>query len=97
MMTIGRSSPLPICLSDIDGLISDIGRPDMNGIELRGLALSERTDLPVFLITGRPEVRAQCASTIERDRDFEKPFDSQRLRAAIRSALRPRRPEPAEK
>jgi len=46
----------------------------MNGIELRRLALSERPELPVILITGRPEHRAQCSSIIERDRYFEKPF-----------------------
>ena len=31
-------------LSDVDCLISDISMPDMNGIELRRLALSERPE-----------------------------------------------------
>jgi FixJ family two-component response regulator len=75
-------------LSDIDCLISDIGMSDMNGIELRRVALSARPDLPVILITGRPELRKQYASIIERDRYFEKPFDGQQLLAAIRTALR---------
>ena len=75
-------------LSDVDCLISDISMPDMNGIELRRLALSERPELPVILITGRSELRAQYASIIERDRYFEKPFDGQQLLAAIRTALR---------
>jgi FixJ family two-component response regulator len=57
-------------LSDIDCLISDIGMPDMNGIELRQLALSERPELPVILITGRPEVRAQYSPFIEPGRYF---------------------------
>jgi FixJ family two-component response regulator len=74
-------------LSDIDCLISDIGMPDINGIELRRLALLERPELPVILITGRPEVRAQYAPIIERDRYFEKPFDGQQLLAAIRTAV----------
>jgi FixJ family two-component response regulator len=74
-------------LSDIDCLISDIGMPDMNGIELRRLALIERPELPVILITGRPEVRAQYAPIIEPDRYFEKPFDGQQLLAAIRTAV----------
>jgi FixJ family two-component response regulator len=80
-------------LSEIDCLISDIGLPDMNGIELRRLALSERPELPVILITGRPELRAHCSSIIERDRYFEKPFDGQRLLAAIRTALGGARPK----
>jgi len=75
-------------LSDIDCLISDIGMSDMNGIELRRVALSARPALPVILITGRPELRTQYASIIERDRYFEKPFDGQQLLAAIGTALR---------
>ena len=75
-------------LSEIDCLISDIGMPDMSGFELRRLALSERPQLPVILITGRPELRAQYSSIIERDRYFEKPFDGQQLLGAIRTALR---------
>jgi FixJ family two-component response regulator len=77
-------------LSDIDCLISDIGMPDMDGFELRRLVLSERPELPVFLITGRPEIQRQYSSIIERDRYFEKPFDGQQLLAAIRSALTPK-------
>jgi FixJ family two-component response regulator len=80
-------------LSEIDCLISDIGMPDMNGFELRRLALSERPELPVILITGRPELRAQYASIIERDHYFEKPFDGQQLLAAIRAALGSARPK----
>jgi FixJ family two-component response regulator len=82
-------------LSEIDCLISDIGMPAMNGFELRRLALSERPELPVILITGRPELRAQYSSIIERDRYFEKPFDGQRLLAAIRTALEGARPKGA--
>ncbi len=80
-------------MSDVDCLISDISMPDMNGIELRLLALSERPALPVILITGRSELRAQYASIIERDRYFEKPFDGQQLLTAIRAALGSTRPK----
>lgn len=82
-------------LSEIDCLISDIGMPDMSGFELRRLALSERPELPVILITGRPELRAQDSSIIERDRYFEKPFDGQQLLTAIRKALGGARPKGA--
>lgn len=82
-------------LSEIDCLISDIGMPEMDGFELRRLALSERPELPVILITGRPELRAQDSSNIERDRYFEKPFDGRQLLAAIRQALGSARPKGA--
>ena len=80
-------------LSEIDCLISDIGMPDMSGFELRRLALTERPELPVILITGRPELRAQDSSNIERDRYFEKPFDGRQLLAAIRAAVGSARPK----
>ena len=86
------SSATALCerggLSEIDCVISDIGMPDMNGFELRRVVQSERPELPVILITGRPDVRAQYFSIIEHDRYFEKPFDGQQLLAAIRTALR---------
>ncbi len=83
-------------LSDIDCLITDISMPDMSGVRLRRLALSERPELPVILITGRTECRAQYTRVIEPGRYFEKPFDGQQLLVAIRAALTPGRPEPAE-
>lgn len=82
-------------LSDIDCLISDIGMPEMDGFELRRLALAERPELPVILVTGRPELRAQDSSNIERDRYFEKPFDGRQLLAAVRAALGSARPKGA--
>jgi FixJ family two-component response regulator len=78
-------------VSDVDCLISGIGLPGMDGIELRRLALSARPELPVILISGRPELRAQYDSVIERDHYFEKPFDGQQLLEAVRSALISRR------
>ena len=80
-------------LSDIDCLISDIGMPDMDGFELRRLALSERPELPVILITGRAEVRAQYPSIVECDRYFEKPYDGQQLLTAVCTALGDSRPK----
>ena len=82
--------------AEIDCLISDISMPDMHGIRLRRLALSERPELPVILITGRTDCRAQYAPFIEPDRYFEKPFDGQQLLAAIRAALMGSGPKPAE-
>lgn len=82
-------------LSDIDCLISDIGMPEMDGFELRRLALAERPELPVILVTGRPELRAQDSSNIESDRYFEKPFDGRQLLAAVRAALGSARPKGA--
>jgi FixJ family two-component response regulator len=74
-------------LSEIDCLISDIGMPDMDGFELQQWAHAERPELPVILITGRPEMRARYAALIRSDRYFEKPFDGQQLLASVRAAI----------
>jgi FixJ family two-component response regulator len=79
-------------LAGIDCLITDIGMADMDGFELRSLALAEWPELPVILITGRPELRHPHSALVERDRYFEKPFDGQRLLAAVGSALSCARP-----
>jgi FixJ family two-component response regulator len=79
-------------LSGIDCLITDVGMPDMDGFELRRLVLAERPALPVILITGRPELRGQHSFPVEPDRYFEKPFDGQRLLAAVHEALSGARP-----
>jgi FixJ family two-component response regulator len=74
-------------LLDLDLLITDIGMPGTNGFELRDLVMKERPGLPVFLITGRHEIANQ-----DRAKDssgfFRKPFDAQRLLAAVAEALR---------
>jgi FixJ family two-component response regulator len=74
-------------LSEIDCLISDIGMPDIDGFQLQQWADAEHPELPVILITGRPEMRARYAALIRSDRYFEKPFDAQQLLAAVRAAI----------
>jgi FixJ family two-component response regulator len=73
-------------LLHLDLLITDIGMPGTDGFELRNMVTKQRPDLPVFLITGRHEIVDQ-----DRARDssgfFRKPFDAQRLLAAVAEAL----------
>jgi FixJ family two-component response regulator len=88
------SSASAICecggLRDVDCLISDIGLPSMDGIELRRVARLERPELPVILVTGHPQLQAQYASVMEPGRYFEKPFDGPLLLAAVGTAVRTR-------
>ncbi|HEV7305571.1 response regulator [Ensifer sp.] len=73
-------------LSDLDVLITDIGMPGLNGLELRDLVVKDRPELPVFLITGRHEIadRLRAGGV---GRLFCKPFDGPALLAAVGSAL----------
>jgi len=73
-------------LSGIDCLVSDIGMPEMSGFELRTIATTQRPDLPVILITGRPKTE-WGAPDIDPARYFEKPYDGRKLVAAISAAI----------
>jgi FixJ family two-component response regulator len=73
--------------AEIDCLISDIGMPSMDGLELQRLAQIARPELPVILITGR-DLTDQAIAAIQGSQGFfRKPFNGQDLLAAVGRAL----------
>jgi FixJ family two-component response regulator len=77
-------------LAELDLLITDIGMPDMDGLELHEHARDALPDLPVFLITGRDELAERAGAQNARG-FFRKPFDAPALLSAIGDAIRKRR------
>ncbi|QAY78957.1 response regulator [Sphingosinicella sp. BN140058] len=77
-------------LSGVDVLITDIGMPGIDGIELRARVLDAVPTLPVFVITGRHDPadaeRLQGIGNV-----FRKPFDVETLLRAVDEALSARR------
>jgi FixJ family two-component response regulator len=79
-------------LSEVDVLISDVGLPNVDGLQLRNLVKEQRPGLPVFLITGRHEIADQTrAKGITGF--FRKPFDGLALLLAVGEALKAQRME----
>jgi FixJ family two-component response regulator len=78
-------------LSDVDVLVTDIGMPGMDGLELRKAVEQLRPELPVILITGRGEPvderQLRFVSGF-----FHKPVDSQALLSAINDCMQHRKP-----
>jgi FixJ family two-component response regulator len=73
-------------LSDVDVLITDIGLPNVDGLQLRNIVMRRRPGLSVFLITGRHEIADQTrAKGITGF--FRKPFDGTVLLSAIGEAI----------
>jgi two-component system response regulator FixJ len=69
-------------------LIADVRMPDMSGIELLRQAKARRPDLCVIIITGHGDVPLAVEALKAGAADFiEKPYDDERLIAAIREAL----------
>ena len=69
-------------------LVLDVTLPDLDGLELQRRIGAEHSDLPIIFITGRGDipmsVRAMKAGAVE---FLTKPFTSEALVGAIRSAL----------
>jgi FixJ family two-component response regulator len=70
-------------------LVLDVSLPDLNGLELQKLIVSERTDMPIIFITGHGDVpmtvQAMKAGAVE---FLTKPFDDEVLLSAIRHAIK---------
>jgi FixJ family two-component response regulator len=71
-------------LQDIHCLISDIGLPGISGIELLRVVRTSRADLPVIIITARPEATLLKTALNEGARRvFVKPLGKAELLDAI--------------
>jgi FixJ family two-component response regulator len=85
------------CLARIDCLITDIGLPAMDGVELARLAQVARPELPTILITGQFDTLHRLSAVgLGPYRLFKKPFDGQEVLTAIGDVLggaRSRTPE----
>lgn len=78
------SSLLASDVSNIDGVITDISMPVIDGLELRDRLKRLRPELPVFLISGRRDLSQAGLGASE---FFRKPFDGPALLAALGKAL----------
>jgi FixJ family two-component response regulator len=74
-------------LAHIDCLITDVGLSGMSGFELQQIALAERPDLPVILITARHPANHPLADQANNWGIFQKPFDVEELLTAVSDAL----------
>jgi FixJ family two-component response regulator len=73
---------------EADCLISDIDMPALSGVELRRRVRELRPAMPVIFITGRYRVE-DFAAELKEDTHlfFEKPFDGQKLLAALKRVM----------
>jgi two-component system response regulator FixJ len=69
-------------------VLTDVRMPDVDGLALQGRLNEAGTPLPVIVMTGHGDVPIAVAALKAGAVDFlEKPFDDERLIAAVRAAL----------
>ncbi len=80
---------------DTDGcVITDVRMPDISGLDLLRRMRSSSCMLPVIVMTGHGDIQLAVEAMKAGASDFlEKPFDDERVLAAVRSALEARRTE----
>ncbi len=74
-------------LAGIDCLITDVGLPGMSGFALQQIALAERPELPVILITARYPLGNPLAAQPNNRGVFQKPFNVDELLGAVAAAI----------
>jgi len=78
-------------VSSIGCVVSDIGIPEIDGIELKALLSRMAPDLPVILVTGnQKQARRAELKGLESPFFFEKPFNSKKLVEAVDAVCRRR-------
>lgn len=78
---------------DVDGcVITDVRMPDMSGLDLLKELRNQSCMVPVIVMTGHGDIQLAVEAMKSGAIDFlEKPFDDERVLAAVRSALEARR------
>jgi two-component system response regulator FixJ len=78
---------------DIDGcVITDVRMPDMSGLDLLKELRNQSCMVPVIVVTGHGDIQLAVEAMKSGAIDFlEKPFDDERVLAAVRSGLEARR------
>jgi FixJ family two-component response regulator len=76
------------CVSSTACLISDVQMPGMNGLQLHRKLITSGRHIPVIFITAFPDERVRKRAVAAGAVCYlSKPFDSERLRSCIGSAL----------
>ena len=82
-------------------IVSDVGMPEIDGMELQRRLKALNVTLPLIMITGNADIRTAVEALKAGAADFiEKPFDDEHLLSQVRAALEtfdagePDKPEP---
>ena len=77
-------------------LVLDIMMPDVGGLRVLDELAEEHADVPVIVVTGKPQAAAESRKRLGDDNVFDKPFDLDDFVARIRAVAGLDAPEGAQ-
>jgi len=83
----GLEGLLKVRLHRPDALLLDIMMPDVGGLRVLDELAVDAPDLPVIVVTGKPEAAAEARERLGADRVVDKPFDVDLLVARVRAVV----------
>ena len=69
----------PVCL------VLDIMMPDVGGLRVLDELAEDHADVPVLVVTGKPQAAEECRRRLGDENVFDKPFDIDHLVTRIRA------------
>lgn len=66
-------------------VVLDIMMPDVGGLRVLDELVEEHADIPVIVVTGKPEAAEQACQRLGSENVFDKPFDIDQLVSRIRA------------
>lgn len=75
-------------------VVLDIMMPDVGGLRVLDELACEHAEVPVIVVTGKPEAAAQARARLGSENVFSKPFDVDELVSRIRAVAAAREPQP---
>ena len=79
-----------------DAVVLDIMMPDVGGLRVLDELAAEHAEIPVIVVTGKPDAVDQATARLGPENVFPKPFDVDELIARIRAVAATRSPRPTE-
>ena len=83
----GLEGLLKLRVHSIAVLVLDIMMPDVGGLRMLDELAEEHSDVPVIVVTGKPEAAEAARERLGHDMVFDKPFDIDELVALIRRII----------
>lgn len=83
----GLEGLLKLRMYPVAALVLDIMMPDVGGLRVLDQLADEHADVPVIVVTGKPDAAAEVRKRLDSAFVFDKPFDVDALVSTVRKVV----------